>query len=130
MDHAKWRRFFLICAQHLGPGDRDPAISTSWCSYPTFGRLTADAGYWTMGLPSAEELETWGLRDGGTWGQPFRFEDLAHVIVPREFYWDRGQGAGWECGHRAQDLAALSAALHAANVDHRLTNLVLEVKLF
>ena len=83
-----------------------------------------------MGLPAAEEVEAWGIRDGGTWGQPFRFDDLAHLIVPREFYWERGQGADSERGHRAQDLVGLSTALQAAAVEHRLTGLVLEIKLF
>lgn len=130
MDNAKWRSFFLVCAEQLGPGHTDSGCSASWCSYTTFDRLTGDAGYWTMGLPAAAEVETWGIRDGGTWGQPFLFERLAHVIVPREFYWERGRGADWECGSRAQDLVALSAALGAANVEHRLTDLVLEIKVF
>jgi len=130
MDDAEWRRFFQICAEQLGAGDRLAAASASWCAYTTFGRLNEDAGYWTTGLPAAQDVQPWGIRDGGTWGQPFRFEDLAHVILPAKFYWERGQGPGWECGHRPQDLRALSAALQVGQVQHRLTELVLEIKLF
>lgn len=130
MDDAQWRRFFLISAERLGRGHRDAASSSSWCSYTTFERLIGDAGYWTMGLPAAEEVETWGIRDSGTWGQPFRFHDLAHLLVPREFYWERGLGTDWECGYRTQDLVGLSTALRASAVEHRLTDLVLEIKLF
>lgn len=130
MDDAEWRNFFLICAEQLGAGDRLAAASVSWCAYTTFERLNEDAGYWTMGLPAAEDVQPWGIRDSGTWGQPFRFEDLAHVILPAKFYWERGQGPGWECGHRLQDLRALSAALQVGQVQHRLTDLVLEIKLF
>lgn len=130
MDDAQWRSFFLICIEQLGADDQLAAASASWCAYTTFGRLNDDVGYWTMGLPAAEEVESWGIRDGGTWGQPFRFTDLAHVIVPARFYWERGQGSEWKCGYRTQDLRAVSACLHVAHVQHRLTDLVLEVKLF
>lgn len=58
------------------------------------------------GLPAADDLEPWGVGDGGTWGQPSRFKDLAHVIVPAKFYWERGEGPDWECGYRTQDPGA------------------------
>lgn len=130
MDDAEWKSFFLICADQLGTGEQFAAASASWCAFTTFGRLNEDVGYWTMGLPAAEDVEPWGIRDGGTWGQPFRFDDLAHVIVPAKFYWERGQGPDWECGYRTQALGPVSAALHVARIEHRLTDLILEIKLF
>jgi hypothetical protein len=68
--------------------------------------------------------------DGGVWGQPFPFSDLAHFIVPREFYWESIGGPGFVQGKKDQNIEKLSQALKAAGVPHRLTELVLEIKCF
>ena len=135
------RSFLLIATRHL---DR-PMKTTlgiysdengvpqrrSWCSWTTFGRLTRDAGYWTGELPLETELGEIAVSDGGTWGQPFYYEDnLAHIIIPRIFTEEPripGIFRQWE---HEQDLDGLSLLLTAAGVGHHLSEYALEVKLF
>jgi hypothetical protein len=130
MSPLHWHRFFLIAAEVLGAGHFVAQHSQSWCAWTTFGRLGEDAGYWTRGLPARDEVFETHIGDGGVWGQPFDFSDLAHLIVPREFYWETAPGPEWACGSKRQDIMRLSQALEAAGVPHRLTELVLEVKCY
>jgi hypothetical protein len=130
MDDRAWREFFLAASEILGAGDRVDRLSASWCSWTTFSRLGLDAGYWTCGLPAREDVDEWFIRDSGVWGQPFRFSDIAHLIVPREFLWESEPGVEYHNGTRVQDLQALSAELTARDVPHRLTDLVLEIKCY
>lgn len=129
MNDGEWRGFFLAAARILGPGDVRHE-SPSWCSFTTFGRLEEDAGYWTFGLPAGEDIEAGWLRDGGVWGQPFRYRDIAHIILPRSFHWDVVVDGEWRSGVRTQDIRSLSGALRAEAIDHRLTELALEIKLY
>lgn len=130
MNAVQWNKFFLAAAEVLGAGHFLPQYSESWCSWTTFGRLRDDAGYWTRGLPAASEVFETHIGDGGVWGQPFDFADLAHLIVPREFYWESDPGPEWTCGTKRQDVEGLSQKLMAAGIPHRLTDLVLEVKCY
>lgn len=125
-----WKTFLEICADVLGKGDRLPSDSTSWCAWTTFSRLQSDAGYWTAGLPGRDELASHGTRDGGTWGQPFLYSDLAHIVIPATFIWDALEGRDYAAGERQQDLTLLSSGLSEASLPHRRTELVLEVKLY
>lgn len=63
-------------------------------------------------------------------GQPFRYSDLAHIVIPREFFWETGALSSYRNGTWHQDIAALSTELTALGIDHRLTEIVLEVKLY
>ena len=128
MSDEQVKQFLTICSELLGRGAFQSSESASWCSWTTFSRLAEDAGYWTAGLPGVDELTDVGVRDGGTWGQPFLFEDIAHVIVPRQFYWEKTGDSGFVQGTRLQDIDLLSERLTAAGVEHRLTRLVLELK--
>jgi hypothetical protein len=92
--------------------------------------LKEDAGYWTSGLPAANDIGEHQINDAGVWGQPFSYGDIAHVIVPREFFWESPPGPEYAFGSRKQDIAMLSQRLKERRVDHRMTDLVLEVKLF
>ena len=130
MDDVLWRSFFDTCARILGMGSRNAWQSLSWCSWTTFDRLACDAGYWTCGFPDSSELgESW-IADGGTWGQPFAYYQLAHIIVPARFYWERHCADGFQTGTKSQPIAELSRALLDAGVPHRLTEAVLEIKLY
>lgn len=129
MKDEQWLMFFSICARVLGSGGRRPTEHGSWCAWTTFGSLLDDVHYWSAGLPKESELGPIGVADGGTWGQPFNYQDLAHVIVPRQVYWETSTPA-FKHGCRHQDIQRLSAELGAAKVQHRLTDLVLEVKLY
>jgi len=130
MTDADWRAFFTICARVLGSGSRAAPQSQSWCAWTTFESLQSQLTYWTAGLPSASELTESHTTDGGTWGQPFSYQDIAHIIIPKTFYWELQEGQAYEYGTRQQDIHALSVELQAAGLPHRKTDLVLEVKLF
>jgi len=92
--------------------------------------LREDIHYWQAGIPAENELCATYVADGGTWGQPFTYQDLAHVIVPRSFSWEFGVGTDFQCGTKVQDIDRLSHALSGAGINHRKTDLLLEIKLY
>jgi hypothetical protein len=124
-----WRKFLEISSNHLALKPCGASSNWSWCSWTTFERLGEDAGYWTASLPLEAELLSESTSDGGRWGQPFHYSQLAHVIIPRRFYWEQISG-GFKCGFHQQDVAGLSKRLTAEGILHRLTEHVLEVKLY
>ena len=130
MSDEQWHTFFRICTQTLGMGARDAWQSHSWCAWTTFSSLSDSVHYWAAGLPSEGDLSTVATKDGGPWNQPFLYQSLAHIVIPREFYWERGQQSTYENGSKKQDLEKLSQKLNAAGINHRLTELVLEIKLY
>ena len=130
MNDAHWHTFFTTAAEVLGPGKRLAEHSQSWCSWTTFDRLSEDAGYWTRGLPALEDIFETYIGDNGVWSQPFHFSQLAHLIVPRKFMCDEPPGPNWTYRERVQNLEGLSARLQKAEIPHRLTELVLELKCF
>src|SRR5690348_9648645 len=111
MTEAQWQNFFEACAESLGQAE-------NWCSWTTFTRLRYDAMYWAAGLPKRSEFDSKGIKDGGTWGQPFRYSDLAHVIVPQHFMIETPPGPSWSLKEYKQDVAALSKRLGANGIDH------------
>lgn len=134
------REFLRIAARHLrtpfstteswgsAPGER--ARLRSWCSWTTFNRLQADAGYWTAELPREEELGETHVHDGGTWGQPFAYaNDLAHIIIPKQFIEEPPAPPFRQWVHE-QDVDGLSQLLTTAELRHHLSPYGLEVKLF
>jgi hypothetical protein len=132
LTNEQWREFFLACSELLLPGEWTPVPvrEGSWCRFTTFDRLQTDAGYWGHGLPRSEDIGLEWINDGGVWGQPFRFCDLAHVIIPRRIFWET-QGPGpYECGEVSQELEPLSDALAQKGIQHRLSDLVLEIKFY
>lgn len=130
MDDKMWKIFFEVCAEVLGKGSPDPRTSDSWCSWTTFDRLTEDAGYWTSGLPNPNELADTNVWDGGTWGQPFLYRKLAHIIIPRRFHREIVSEGKLTDGYKEQSVDPLSGKLATQGIVHRKTNLVLEIKLF
>jgi hypothetical protein len=130
MDDSEWERFFVTSVSILGSGKPNAPESVSWCSWTTFRRLNEDAGYWTCGLPDKDDVAASHIKDGGTWGQPFLYSDLAHVIIPREFSWETSPGFGYSSGSRKQNISALSQKLKEMRINHRMTGLILEIKLF
>ncbi len=127
-----WRDFFLACVEVLPPGARGfvPEAGASWCAYTTFSRLRVDAGYWTSGLPRPEDIYEGWIGDGGNWGQPIAYSDLAHVIIPRRFAWERTTQDQWESSEDVQDIDAIAAILRRKGIEHRLTEHCLERKTF
>jgi hypothetical protein len=130
MTDQDWQTFFRTCARVLGTGARQAAQSRSWCAWTTFGSLSESVHYWAAGLPAEGDLAAVGTTDSGVWGQPFLYQDLAHVVIPREFYWEAVEHGRFENGTREQDIGALSTELTSAGIHHRLTESVLEIKLY
>jgi hypothetical protein len=130
MTDAQWRTFFLTCARLLGRGARFDWASETWCCWTTFGALSTSAHYWTAGLPNEADIGDIGTNDSGPWSQPFLYRDLAHIVIPREFFWERLLEKDYSNGTRNQDIGRLSAALLEAGIAHRKTDLVLEIKLY
>ncbi|MDB0525065.1 hypothetical protein [Ralstonia solanacearum] len=130
MNDEAWKSFFTACADIFGVGASTAAQSNTWCSWTTFKRLREDAGYWQSGLPNRSDIHDACIGDGGVWRQPFLYVDLAHIIVPSEFYWERISQEGFESGVRMQHIERLSIELRAKGIEHRKTDLLLEIKLY
>lgn len=130
MTDEQWKTFFDTCASELGPGDWQSENSMSWCTFTTFGSLARGAAYWSRGLPHADDIGPAYLRDGGVWREPINYGEIAHIIVPKRFFWESPPSPQYSNGLREQDIDRLSRALAAVGVPHRLTDLVLEIKLY
>jgi hypothetical protein len=125
-----WKSFLEISRNTLGKGARNPCLSASWCSFTTFCSLQHNVHYWNCGFPNVSELLDDRTIDGGLWSQEFFYEDMAHVIIPSQFYWENSSNGIFQNGYKKQNIVLLSKKLRVANIRHRLTDIVLEVKLY
>lgn len=130
MNNEQWKRFFKVCCTKLGNGDNTIVQSETWCCWTTFERLNLDGGYWTCGLPNHSDIGNTGITDGGVWGQPFPFSSIAHIQIPKKFYWERVQDGRFESGFKDQDLQSLSKELEAYEIPHTLNEYTLEIKCY
>ena len=133
MTDQQWKMFFEACTSVLGSGGhRRSEFSTTWCAWTLFDRLGSDLHYWTCGLPALKDVGDTHIKDSGVWGQPFLYSSLAHIVIPRVFDWEAGdfKNDTHTYGKKRQDLDSLSSVLSSKAVPHRLTNLILEVKLY
>lgn len=130
MRDTEWRVLLDLASHVLGPGHADSRRSQSWCAWTTYESLNSTLTYWASGIPHQHELTPTGLIDGGTWGQPFLYSEIAHLIIPAQFYWENLTANGFDNGYRRQDLITLSHALNEAGLPYRMTDLMLEVKLY
>lgn len=129
MTNEEWKLTLLTCSDFLGWGDSDPYLSNSWAAVTTFSSLEHGVTYFNCGFPRVEDYLDTGTRDGGVWRQVFRYDDLAHLIVPRKFYWERTLH-GFESGFKSQDIDGLSAQLRQLKISHFVNKWVLEIKLY
>lgn len=129
MDNVKWRNFFLISRRILGEGDCDPSLSTSWCAYTTFTSLQHGVYYFNSGFPEAEFFMDLSIADGSAWRQAVAYDDLAHIVVPGVFYWEKVSN-GFTSGYKYQNIIALSDELTSHGIKHQLTDQLLEIKLY
>lgn len=130
MTDAQWRQVLTIARRTLGRGANRSWASESWCAWTTFASLQTQIVYWSSGLPEEEELMETYTKDGGTWMQPFSYSDIAHLLIPATFYWEGFSDRNFEHGEKMQNIALLSERLNAEKLPHRLTDLVLEIKLY
>ena len=126
----QWKLFLSICRRILGEGALNPYISHSWCSFTTFSSLKHGIHYWSCGFPDENELLDDRTLDGGLWSQSFYYDDLAHLIVPAQFYWESTINGNFCCDYKMQDIELLASELNKNSLEFRKTELVLEVKLY
>jgi hypothetical protein len=124
MTDAQWLQFFKVCARELAP------LVESWCAWTTFRSLGESVQYWAAPLPRLSELGPSSTHDGGTWGQPFLYSEIAHLIIPRQFQREDTCSGAFQVTEYAQDLDSLAAALRASGIPHQLGKFALEVKLY
>jgi hypothetical protein len=129
MRNEEWKMTLQGCSRILGYGDWDPYLSDSWCAFTTYTSLSHGAYYFNCGFPKEDECLEYCTKDGGVWRQSFEYDDLAHLIVPKTFYWERTIN-GFESGYKIQEILKLSKHLKAINIYHEVSDLVLEIKLF
>jgi len=130
MNNQQWYKFFSICATHLGTGAPTIVNSDNWCSWITFDRLEEDVRYWTSGLPKSDELNETSLQDGGVWGHPFLFNEIAHIILPKKFFGEACIDGKYQFVHKEQNIENISDLLTNAGIEHRCTDKILEIKLY
>ncbi|WP_395680851.1 hypothetical protein [Dokdonella sp.] len=130
MNDGDWRMFFREARRVLGRGSSLPWDSESWCAWTTFSSLEHWLTYWTSGFPEEHELLDTTTMDGGTWRQAFQYREIAHVVVPATFYWERVVDSQFTCGRKHQDIEALARNLKELGISHRKTDLILEIKLY
>ena len=130
MNNHKWQKFFEICSITLGEGSYTARNSDNWCAWITFERLHEDMRYWRHGLPAEDEFDARGVKDGGVWGQPFNYDEIAHIVLPRKFTWESFDNNEYRSGTKIQDIDLVSALLTKNNIKHRCNDLILEIKLY
>jgi len=81
-------------------------------------------------MPAESELRETHIADCGTWGQPFSYSQLAHIVVPAQFFWELGGKGDYSCGFKPQPIAELSRRLTELGIPHRLTEQLVEIKLY
>lgn len=125
-----WKFFLSICRSILGEGSWNPYTSCSWCSFTTFSSLKHGIHYWSCGFPDKNELLDDRTLDGGLWRQSFYYQDLAHIIIPAQFYWEEIIDANFRCGYKIQNIELLASELKSNNFKFRRTDIIIEVKLY
>ena len=76
------------------------------------------------------ELAAANTLDGGTWGQPFLYKEIAHLIIPRRFQWVSSVSSQFVQTEHRQDVDAISAKLEELSIPHELSGYALQVRLF
>ena len=130
MTNKEWRVFLQTARRVLGKGANVAWASESWCAWTTFTSLENSLVYWARGLPDELELMEERTLDGGLWMQSFYYSDLAHLIIPAKFAWEKVTDIGFQQGANHQNIVRLSGELSAAQIPHRITERMLEVKLY
>lgn len=129
-DNELWRCALIACRNILGVGSWDSSLSKSWCAFTTFSSLSHRTVYWNCGFPDEHELLTDRTSDGGLWRQSFHYSDLAHIVIPKNFYWERVQDSLFESGLKSQNLEALCEEFLSKGVPFNKSELVAEIKLY
>jgi hypothetical protein len=140
MTSEQWRIFFTIASKHIrGTLTSRPlegmeigaAIHrVSYCAWTTFERLGFDTIYWKAGLPEESDLLADHVRDGGAWGQPFLYAEIAHLIIPSSYLEEVYVDDAYVQWTHKQDIAGLGRLLVDREIPHRQHPTFLELKLY
>jgi hypothetical protein len=125
-----WRKFFLICINELENHPGPSPGPWAWCSWTTYTRLALDCGYWSAPMLKEEDLGKHGTYDPGSWGQPFLYSDISHFILPRKFFWESDSSTSYSYTKHTQNINVISESLTRGDIEHRLSEFALEVKLY
>lgn len=129
MNNQCWRDLFTICNRVLGEGTSSEISSSSWCAWTTFDMLQERVFYWNSGIPSKSQIQETHISEG-VWSQPFLYAHLAHLIIPKVFYWESVSKSGFDNGDKTQNIEFLSQELSTYDINHLLSEYWLEIKLF
>lgn len=129
MTDEQWMIFFETCIRVLGSGGEAEKNRTR-CAWTTFCMLEGDLTYWVSRFPDIEDLSHTGIGDGGVWGQPFPYSEIAHIIIPRKFRWYGKPGPQYVEGYTLQDIDMLSNELSKLSVPHHKSDKVLQIMLY
>ncbi|MES2932623.1 MAG: hypothetical protein V4805_03945 [Pseudomonadota bacterium] len=131
MSDDEWKAFFQVCASVLGKGAHQARYSDSWCGWTTFDKLSDCIYYWNSSMPNPEDLQSTNVSDfRSAGGQPFLYQSIAHIVIPKEFGWESQDGGDYVYSIKTQDIDQVSKALFKAGIQHRKTALILEIKLY
>ena len=124
------KNFLLESILYFKSFDNDEPFFWSWCSWTTFTRLSIDAGYWTAPLPLVHELLEDQTADGGMWTQPFFYDEIAHIILPKTFTFSKLFDSREKRLEKEQNISGLYRILKEKNLDVSLSEFALDYKLF
>lgn len=124
MNEYTWKKFLEVAIATLGEGEMRVENTKSFCAWTTFRSLETDCHYWQAGLPKLNDLDDTGHKDWGVWRQPFYYNELAHIIIPKTFV------AGLVGEKQTQNIAELSENLKQEGLEHNCSDIILEVKLY
>lgn len=137
----QWRTFFTIASRHIRGTLKSSEVTEwseparvdfdiSYCAWTVHDRLGYDTMYWTSPLPEERDLKDDYLRDGGKWGEPILYRDIAHVIIPSVFTEEYHIGRKFVMWSHTQEIYGLSKLLEEASIPHELHDKFLELKLY
>ncbi|MBS9783616.1 MAG: hypothetical protein KGV46_03585 [Pasteurella sp.] len=129
MQKNNWKEVFTLCNEVLGSGSHSREASVNWCAWTTFSSLEEGVFYWESGIPSKNEIYENYVGEG-VWKQPFLYEDLAHLIIPRTFYWERVSGTEFRSGYKKQGIEELALAFNTTDISYSLSKYWFEIRLF
>ena len=64
------------------------------------------------------------------WTQPFFYEQIAHIIIPRVFTFDKLVDNIRETWEAEQDVDRISTLLSAQGIQHNISQYAVDLKLF
>lgn len=128
MPTKNWKLIFTLCHQTLVANNSNNA-KDSYCAWTTFDRLESAVHYWDGRLPAMADIQDNHIAEG-FWSQPFLYESLAHLIIPKKVFWEKVTKTDYSQGEFLQDVETLAQEFDKHKISYLLSNYWLEIKLF